>query len=223
MKASKKLASTILALSVLVFAGWIPPAQAELPAVTLDTFTPGSRANSLASLKLRKQDAGKALHGSVAWDGSELTADVRLEKEIVKSALLRGNQDNGLIGMFIGEMSERNMVPTLLASDDVKVNFLREAAEKGKDPDYCRESTVEAMGTWAGDGKKLLTVLFLPEKAFLSARAAFKESPAARLQDILKPHGKDRVYALTLTRDDDRLAFFIGVLENANDYLKGWK
>lgn len=222
MNVSGKLSTTILAVSLLAFGGWTPPAQAGAPAVTLDTFAPGLSVNSLAQLKLREQNGGKTLHGTVAWDGSELIANVRVDKKRIKSALLKGNQENGLIGMFISEMSERNMVPSLLVSDALKVNFLYEAAEKGKHADYCREYTVEVMGTWAGDGKNLLMVLFLPEKVFRSAGAALKASADARLQDILKPYGKDKVYALTLTREDDRLAFFIGDLENSEEYLKRW-
>ncbi len=211
-----------MAAVLLTFFGGTP-AQAGFPEITLKTFTPGTTVQSLAALKLRPKAEGTSLSGTVAWDGYELTATVHKDKDRIRSARLEGSQNNGLIGMYVGELSEMNMVPALLVSDDLRVNFMRVAAEKGKNAEECAEESMEAMNNWAGDGQRILTLLFLPEKVFKSGCAAYKASSKATLGDILAPHGKDVFYVLTLTRSNDRLAFVIGTLKNAGEYVTNWK
>jgi hypothetical protein len=208
------------------------PARAGLPEVSLDIFAPGMGAGVISVLELQAREGGEELHGPVAWSGHELAASVRMEDGRVAAAMLRGMQDNALMGMFIAEMSERNMVPALMESDGIKVDFMREAFDKGMDNEQCRRFAVEAMGRWASDGKKAFGILFLPERVFWQSGADVRALPKAPLDEILRnslgfdpnlvPQDEKMAFGLFLDRGDRNIVFRIGSVENAGSLLEYW-
>ncbi|MCR5256648.1 MAG: hypothetical protein K6E40_00650 [Desulfovibrio sp.] len=137
--------------------------------------------DTLAPLKLKAKGADKTLQGAVAWDGYKLAASVRTEQGRIRDASLKGALDNGLMGMILSAMEEKGFVPAATESDGTAASLLDKTAEQS------REAAVEAMGCWAGGGKKAMKLLFLPEKAFQGACAAFKADPKAPLAGIPKP------------------------------------
>lgn len=219
----KKMMVTFLTLSVCLFSGWTSSAYADFPEMTLDTLIPGKSVSSLDPLKLKEQGEHKDLQGTVSWDGYELTAHVQRDKDTISTVLLQADTNNGLIGMFVTQMAEKNMFPVLLKSDDICVNLLRRGEEKGLNVEQSSEYAMEAMAKWADEGKKRLMLLFLPHNVMKGARAAYHTAQKSTLAEVLAPYGKELMYLLILSRDDDRCAFYMGALEHSGEYLKHWK
>ncbi|MGX8719302.1 MAG: hypothetical protein ACQGQP_09390, partial [Desulfovibrio sp.] len=208
------------------------PARAGLPEVSLDIFAPGMGAGVISVLELQAREGGEELHGPVAWSGHELAASVRMEDGRVAAAMLRGTQDGALIGMFMAEMAERNMLPALMESDGSRSDLMREAFDKGMDKDQCRRYAEEAMGRWASQGKEAFGILFLPERVFLQAAAGMRGRPEAPLEEILRdslgfdpnlvPQDEKMAFVLFLDRRDGSLAFRIGSVERPGNLLENW-
>ena len=224
-------AFTVLAAVMLMLLA-ASPARAALPEISLDTFAPGIGVGVISNLKLQAEKDGKGYHGPAAWNGHELAVCVRMENGGVATAMLRGMQDNALTDMFIAEMSARSMLPVLMESDGVKVDFMREAFDRGMDKEQCRRSAEEAMGRWTSDGKKAFSILFLPEKVFWQAGADARSLPKAPLDEILRnslgfdsnlvPQDEKMAFGLFLDRGDGSIVFRIGSVENAGSLLEYW-
>ena len=208
------------------------PARAGLPEVSLDIFAPGMGAGVISVLELQAREGGEELHGPVAWSGHELAASVRMEDGRVAAAMLRGTQDGALIGMFMAEMAERNMLPALMESDGSRSDLMREAFDMGMDKDQCRRSAAGAMERWASQGKEAFGILFLPERVFLQAAAGMRGRPEAPLEEILRdslgfdpnlvPQDEKMAFVLFLDRRDGSLAFRIGSVERPGNLLENW-
>ncbi|MCR5257858.1 MAG: hypothetical protein K6E40_06840 [Desulfovibrio sp.] len=213
MNELKKWGAALMLAAMISVIGCALPVQAA-PEATLDSFVPGAGVETLAPLKLKAQGADKALKGGVVWDGYKLAAVVRTEQGKIRDASLKGALDNGLMGMILSAMEEKGFVPAAADNDGAVAILLDKTAEQS------REAAVEAMGSWAGDGKKALKLLFLPEKAFQSACAAAKGAPKPSLGDILKPYAKEKGYGLALYRKDDSFAVYIGTVAGAGEALQ---
>ncbi len=229
---SKTMKTFTVFATVVVMLLTASPARSALPEISLDTFAPGIGEGVISNLKLQAEEGRKGYHGPVAWNGHELNVCVRMEDGRVAAAMLRGMQDNALMGMFIAEMSERNMVPALMDNDGIKVDFMREAFDKDMDKEQCRRFAVEAMGRWASDGKKAFGILFLPERVFWQAGADVRALPKASLDEILRnslgfdpnlvPQDEKMAFGLFLDRGDRNIVFRIGSVENAGSLLEYW-
>ena len=213
MNALRKWGAALAIAAMAAVSGSALPVQAA-PEATLDSFAPGAGVDTLAPLKLKAKGADKTLQGAVAWDGYRLAASVRTQQGKIRDASLKGALDNGLMGMILSAMEEKGFVPAVAESDGAAASLLAKTAEQS------REAAVEAMGSWAGDGKKALKLLFLPEKAFQSASAAFKADPKAPLAGILKPYAQEKGYGLAMYRKDDSFAVYIGTVETAGEALQ---
>ncbi len=213
MNALKKWGAALVIAAMPLAFGVALPVQAA-PEATLDSFVPGAGVDTLVPLKLKAKGADKALQGGVAWDGYKLQASVRTAQGRIRDASLKGALDNGLMGMILSWMEEKGFVPAAVENDGTAASLLDKTAEQS------REAAVEAMGGWAGDGKKALKLLFLPEKAFQGACAAFKADPKTPLAGILKPYAGEKGCGLELLRRDDSFAVHIGTVETAAESLK---
>ena len=213
MNSLKKWGVALVLAAMPAVLGGALPVQAA-PEATLDSFVPGAGVDTIAPLKLKAKGADKTLQGGVAWDGYKLAASVRTEQGRIRDASLKGALDNGLMGMILSAMEEKGFVPAVAESDGTAASLLDKTAEQS------REAAVEAMGGWAGGGKKALKLLFLPEKAFQGACAAFKADPKAPLAGILKPYAKEKGYGLVLLRRDDSFAVYVGTVEAAAEALQ---
>ena len=153
MNELKKWGGALMLAAMISVTGCALPVQAA-PEATLDSFVPGAGVETLAPLKLKAQGADKALKGGVVWDGYKLAAVVRTEQGKIRDASLKGALDNGLMGMILSAMEEKGFVPAVADNDGAVAILLDKTAEQS------REAAVEAMGSWAGDGKKALKLLY---------------------------------------------------------------
>ncbi len=216
----KYMAAAVVAAIALTGAFFLPgPAAADAPEITMDTFAPGSPESSLTKLGL-KGTPGK-MQGNVAWDGYELTAEVHGQDGVIGSTDLKGAMDNGLIGMFVGLMGEKNMLAALMDCDGAKTSLMRKASD-GMSDEACAEFILEAMGKWADEGKKNLMLTYLPETMFRASAAALKAGTPLDAA-MLTPFEKETVYTLLLERSGDTLSFRIDTVKGISKTLLEWK
>ena len=213
MNAFKKWGAALLLAAMPAAFGGALPVQAA-PEATPDSFAPGARVDTLAPLKLKAKGAGKALQGTVVWDGSRIDASVRTEQGRIRDASLKGELTIGNMGMFLSWREEKGLVPAVAENDGAVSSLL------DRTPDESTEAAVNAIGDWADQGKKALKLLFLPEKAFKEACAHAKAQPKAPLGAILKPYAGETGCCLTLFRKDDSFVLHLGKVETVGEWLK---
>ena len=213
MNAFRKWGATLLIAAMSAAFGAATPVQA-VPEATPDSFTPGARVDTLAPLKLKAKVAGKALEGTVVWDGSKIAASVRTEQGRIRDASLKGELTIGNMGMFLSWRESKGLVPVAAENDGAVSSLL------DRTPDESTEEAVNAIGAWADSGKKALRLLFLPQKAFKDACAQARAKPKAPLGAILKPYAGEMGCSLTLFRKDDSFVLHMGTVETVGGWLK---
>ncbi len=220
MFSRKHIGAALIAALALTGSFLLPaPAAADAPEVTMDTFAPGTPESAL--LKLGLQGTPGKMQGNVAWDGYALTAEAHGQDGVIGSTVLKGDMDNGLVGMFIGLMGEKNMAAALLDSDGVRTSLMSKSAG-GMSDEACAEFILDAMGKWADEGKKQLLLTYLPETLFRAITAAHKAGTPLDAS-MLTPFEKETVYALLLERSGDKLSFRIDTVSGISKALLQWK